>query len=250
MLRVIPNSLQSLLLQWQDMEGDTFTIYRSTSPEDGFEIIKNYYDKPFYIDDDVNLHDIGLRYYYKVEGYVGGIKTSETKGETPRYNKPDPEANKIIHEFNVLLRVMRNPPVKILLKRRAGKRCPDCWNPITKKVRFSNCPTCKGTGIREGYHKPIEVKISRDFSQLIDYTSMLDGEKVNKTGVNAWIINTPLVSPGDVIVDVMNQRFLIERVIQRTRSQYVIRQILDLTPIEKGHPSYAVDVEWGDMSEF
>lgn len=244
MLLVVPNSFNTLLLQWQNLEGDEFSIERSTSPKDGFEILKANYVLPFFVDDKVNLHDNSIRYYYRIKGFVGGVKVSETEGETPRYNKRDLQANKIIHEFNVVLRVMNNPPVKILLRRREGKRCPECWNPITNKIRFAGCKKCNGTGILEGYHKPIETKISRDFSQLIDYTSMLDGEKVNKTGVNAWIINTPLVSPGDIIVDVMNQRFLIERVSQRTRSQYIIRQVIDMTPLEKGHPAYFVDVEW------
>lgn len=245
-MRVMPNSQNSLLVQWQELEGDSFKIFKSTSPESGFEILKTDYKKPIYVDEDVNLYDVGLRYYYKVEGYTGGLKVSESKGETPRYNRRDNEANKIIHEFEVVLRAMGNPPVKVLLKRRAGKRCPNCWNPVTNKVRFSDCPVCHGTGISEGYHNPIDVKISRDFSQLIDYTSMLDGDKVNKSGVNAWVMNAPLVSPGDVIIDVMNQRFLVERVVQRTRSQYIIRQILDLTPLEKGHPAYTVDVDWGE----
>lgn len=246
MLKITPISVKSLLLQWQDMEGDSFTIYKSTSPNDGYDVIETHHATPFYVDNDVNLHDVGLRYYYKIEGYEGGVVVSTLTGESMRYNNRDNVANKIMHEFSVILRVMNNPPVKVLLKRRTGKRCPNCWNPITNKVRFSNCEVCNGTGVISGYHKPIETRISRDFSQLVDYTSMLDGEKVNKTSVNAWISNFPLVSPGDVIVDTMNQRFLIERVAQRTKSQFIIRQVLDLVPLEVGHPSYLVQVDWGD----
>lgn len=76
---------------------------------------------------------------------------------------------------------------------------------------------------------------------------MLDGEKIKRTNVNAWISNVPLVNPGDVVVDILNQRYLIERVIQRTRSQYIIRQIIDMIPLEKGHPAHQVEVEWSGM---
>ena len=249
MLKVMQNSVDSLMIQWSDLKGDTFTLYRSTSPKDGYEILKVNYPNVIYIDNEINLRDIGRRYYYKVEGYIGGVRVSEEKGETTKYNTRDRIANKVIHESQVVLRVMKNPPVKVLLKRRDGKPCPNCWNPVTKKVRFANCNVCNGTGVLLGYHNPIETLISRDISQLVDYTSMLDSDKTNLTGVNAWITNYPLVSPGDVIADIMEQRFLIERVIQRTHSQSVIRQILDLTPLEKGHPAYSVDIDWSDLIE-
>lgn len=240
---VLPHELRGLTVHWRDVAGDTFRLYRSVSPEDGFELLVDNYSFPFYEDTEVNTTDTGTRYYYKVEGVSGGVVVAKDGPATLSYNGQDHVARKIIYEFEVVLRAMRNPEVKVLLKRRMGTRCPECWNPVTKKPRFANCESCNGTGYLEGYYKPITTKISRDFSQLIDYTSMLDGDKVNKTSVNAWILNTPLVSPGDVIVDVTNERFLIERVVQRTKSQFIIRQVLDLIPLEKGHPVYQVNVE-------
>jgi hypothetical protein len=45
------------------------------------------------------------------------------------------------------------------------------------------------------------------------------------------------------MVDVMNQRFKVINVGRRTKSQYIIRQVLDLVPLEKGHPAYQVNVD-------
>lgn len=244
MIKVIPNGPNSLHIQWADLKGESFELSRSSAPDSGYEIIATDLLTPFYQDTNVNLSDNGRRYFYEVKGYTGGVEVDKSSGGVAQYSKPDGIANVVIHESQVVLKVMNNPKVQILLKRREGKRCPNCWNPITKKVRFTDCPVCNGTGIIGGYHLPIVTRISRDFSQLADNTSMLDGEKVDKSPVQAWITNTPLVSPGDVIADIMNQRFLIERVVQRTKSQHIIRQIIDMIPLEKGHPSYNVELDW------
>jgi hypothetical protein len=202
---------------------------------------------PFYEDSNVNLFENGLRYYYKVEGFVGGVKVDDDKGTTSEYNVRDPIANKVIHENQLVLRVMNNPSVQVLLKKREGKKCPKCWNEITKKIRYSNCETCNGTGVLGGYHKPIVTRISRSFSQLMDFSNMLDGDKTTHTPIDAWMSLSPLVSPGDIIVDRLNQRFMIDNVSPRTRSQYIIRQVLNLVPLEKGHPAYQVPVDWSGV---
>lgn len=246
MLRISPNSSKSFLLQWPDMNGDFFQVLRSTSVDSGYEILANDLTVPVYVDETVNLHDTGRRYYYKIKSFEGGVVVGETGGATTVYNPRHPIANKVIYESQVVLKAMNNPPVKILLKRRSGKRCPECWNTVTNRPRFANCTTCNGTGVIGGYHEPIETRISRSFSQLYDNSSALDGDKVRQTDVDAWISNVPLISPGDVIADAMNQRFLIESVTQRTFSQYIIRQLLTMTPLEKGHPAYEVNLVWSD----
>lgn len=244
---VTPRNNQTLHIQWHDVKGSDYRLYRSLAPEGPFELIVPSTTEPYYIDEDVNLFQNGLRYYYKVEGVEGGVVVETSKGYTSGYAVQDPVANKLLYENQLVLRVMNNPQVKVLLKRREGKRCPECWNPVTKKPRYSNCSRCNGTGFIGGYHNPVKTRISRDFSQLIEFQGMLDDGRTVYSPVSAWITNYPLVSPGDIIVDVMNQRFSIERVGQRTRGQFIIRQILEIVPLEKGHPAYSVDVDWSDM---
>lgn len=246
-MHIYPTSLNSLHLQWNELEGDTFDVQRSTSPDDDYEIIATGLTNPVFTDQDVNLFKVGLIYYYKVTGYIGGVKTSEVVGESARYNNPDGVANKAIWENQLALRVMKNPDVFILLKSRDNKPCSECFNSITKKPKFANCKKCNGTGFMHGYHTPIRTKISRDFSQILEYSNEIDGEKNSLSIVNAWITNKPLLAPGDVIVDCMNQRFLVEAVMPRTRSQFVIRQVLNLIPLEKGHTAYQVEVKFHEL---
>jgi hypothetical protein len=241
-MKLYPSSLSEMYIEWS-VAGEQFAIFRSTSPENGFELIAENIDQPFFVDYNVNLYDENIRYYYEVKGFTAGVEVSKDGPVTLEYNQKDAIANKVIHESNVTLRAMQNPPVFFLIKRRVGEPCDECWNPITKKVRYANCAVCNGTGIIEGYHLPIVSRISQDVSQLVMFSSEQDDDKVKLTPIRAWIGNKPLLYPEDVMVDIMNQRYKITNVSRRTKSQYVIRQVIDLTPLEKGHPAYQVDVD-------
>lgn len=241
-MELYPTSLSELYIEWT-LRGEHFTVFRSTSPTDHFEVVAERVNQPFYVDNYVNLYDENIRYYYRVDGFIGDSKVSEDGPSTLEYNKKDGVANKVIHETKVVLRVMNNPPVYFLLRNREGSPCPECWNPVTKKIRFSNCRDCNGTGTLQGYHPPIVSRISQDVSQLLSASGERDNDKVKLTPIRAWIANTPLLYPDDIMVDVLNQRYKIASVARRTRSQYVIRQVLDLVPIEKGHPAYGVEVD-------
>jgi hypothetical protein len=241
-MKVYPTSLTELYIEWS-LQGEGFQLSRSTSPDSDFDLVAINLTQPFYTDYDVNLYDENVRYYYKVEGFVNGNKVSEDGPGTLEYNSPDGVANKVIQESETVLRMMNNPPVYFLLKRRAGYPCPECWNPITKRCMYANCPTCNGTGVMDGYHDPIPSRVSQDVSQLLFASGELDSDKVRLSPIRAWTTNVPLLYPEDVMCDVLNQRYKIVNVARRTRSQFVIRQILDLVPLEKGHPSYQVDVD-------
>lgn len=242
-MKIYPSSLTELYIEWS-IAGETFTVSRSSSPDSEFTPLVVNLAQPFYTDPDVNLYDENVRYYYTVEGYdANGNKVSEDGPGTLEYNTPDGVANKVVQESKVALRMMNNPPVYFLLKRRMGTPCPDCWNPITKRCMYANCPTCNGTGVLDGYFTPIPARVSQDVSQLLFASGEMDSDKVKLSPIRAWTTNSPLLYPEDVMCDVLNQRYKIVNVVRRTRSQYVIRQILDLVPLEKGHPAYQINVD-------
>ena len=219
-MKIYPNTLTELYIEWE-LEGEAFRISRSTSPASEFEVVAD----------------------------SAGAKVSEDGPQTLEYTIRDPIANKVLTESNVLLKQMRNPPVFFLLKRRVSMPCPNCWNPVTRRVRFPNCPVCGGTGKIGGYHLPIPARVSQDVSQLVVASDAFDSDKVNMTPIRAWTTNYPRVYPEDIMVDIMNQRFKIVSVARRTKSQYVIRQVLDLVPLQKGHPAYQVEVDRRKLPE-
>ena len=243
-MNILPANKDELYIEWA-IKGERFVLYRSTDLNGPFEVIEEHLNMPFYLDKNVNLYDVALKYYYKVEGYSGNAVVEEDGPETLNYAKPNPIANKVILEATVALKAMRNPGVWFLLKQRGGTTpCPACWNPVTKKRKYTDCDVCGGSGYIEGYHQPVPARISQDVSQLTMASGPEDNEKVQLSPIRAWTINVPLLYPEDVMVDVTNQRFKIVSVARRTVSQYVIRQVLELSPLDKGHPSYNVNVDW------
>jgi hypothetical protein len=245
---VVANSANTLYVSWLGLQGSIFRLWRSGSPESGFTVIQNRLTVPFYEDLNVNLYDEADKYYYKVESLDSSGGVSGTSAVmTARYNKPDNVANKVLYEIKVVLRMMRNPPVYLLIRKRTLDHCTECWNPITKRPKFANCLACFGTGNIGGYYAPFPVLMSSDVSQSVSISNGEDSNLVKLTPINAWMSNSPLMNPDDVIVDVMNRRYNIQQVIPRTRSQYVIRQILQLVPLEKGHPAYNVSVNFGGV---
>lgn len=222
--------------------GSTFEVYRSTSPHADFDLIATT-NVPFYVDETANLYDVGNKYYYKVKAKSADGLTSITTGIGEiRHSPMDYIARKVILEIDVVLRVMNNPNSRLLIARREGEDCPNCYNQITKRVKFADCSVCFGTGKTKGYFPPVPIRMSTDMSQFIDDGSYLAKDKVALTPVDAWVANYPKITPGDIIVDVTNRRFVVGVVIPRTKSQYVIRQIIQMTPLEKGHPAFYLDV--------
>ena len=245
-MNIRPANKDALYIEWK-IEGEIFNLYRSENNLNNFELIQEGLIQPFYIDEDVNVYDAALKYYYRVEGISGSLVVATDGPHSLNYSAGDAIADKIIYEAQVVLEVMNNPGVWFLLKRRKSTPCPVCWNPITKKRKFTNCDVCGSTGSLQGYHPPVPSRISQDVSQLTMGSGPEDSENVKLSPIRAWIPNIPLVYPEDVMVDVTNQRFKVVNVARRTKSQYVIRQILELAPLDKGHPSYNVQVEWGEM---
>lgn len=243
MVRVLPTLKHALYMDWNGLKGNTFDVLRSGSPASEFEVVASDLTVPFYVDTTVNLYDEGNRYYYQIQSKQDGQIVDETHWNTEEYGQPDGVARVVIHESEVVLKVMNNPLVYLLIKKRFAEPCPECWNPITQRTRYANCPVCFGTGQLAGYFTPVPMRISRDISILVGNSTILDADAVNLSPINAWAAVTPLVTPGDVMVDVLNKRYVVQQVAPRTKSGCVIRQILQLTPLEKGHPAYNFPVD-------
>lgn len=243
---VVANSAKTLYVSWLALQGSIFRLWRSSSPESGFTVIQNRLTVPFYEDVAVNLYDEANKYYYKVESLDNtGTVLRTSSIMTVRYNKPDNVANKVVYEIKVVLRMMKNPPVHLLIQKRTVDHCTECWNPVTNRTKYADCPTCHGTGNIGGYYDPFPVLMSSDVSQMVTISNGEDANLTKISPINAWMGNYPLMNPGDIVVDVMNRRYNILQVIPRTRSQYVVRQILQLMPLEKGHPAYDIVVNLG-----
>lgn len=228
-------------LQWNNLLGDTFSVYRSEAEHSGFTLLAQGLTIPLFNDDENLLWDDGTKFFYQVKGISsGGTVLSTSEVVTLMYNQKDLVSNKIMHEYQVVLRIMGNPPLHLFIRKQTGDKCTNCWNPITKKIRFADCPTCKGTGNAVGYYPSIPISVSTDVSQQMWDPSFVDSNKTTLNPISAWTMNTPLVHPGDIVADILGRRYIVTLSVPRTKSQYVIRQMMQLSPLNNGHPSYSL----------
>jgi len=238
------NTKRELTVEWFDLSAEWFRLWRSTNEFEGFEIVEERIEVPYYLDTEVELGSVDYLYFYKVEGFNGMTQVVTSKAFSPIYNEVDYIARRVQKDAETMLRVMKNPPVFLLSKRRVGMKCPNCWDPVLRKVKFSNCKVCDGTGEVQGYFKPIQIRLSTNVSSYMGTLSVEDVDKVTLTPIEAWTTGYPRIFPGDVIVDRMNKRYKVQNVSPRTHAQQVVRQLLSLIYLEVGHPVYDVEVDF------
>lgn len=240
-------SKNELTVEWFDVSAQWFRLWRSTNEFEGFEIVEERIESLFYVDTNVELGAVDHTYFYKVEGFNGMDLVVTTEAFAPLYNDVDYIARRVRRDAETMLRVMKNPPVFLLSKRRVGMKCPVCWDPILRKTKFADCKVCNGTGEVQGFYKPIQILLSTNVSSFMGTLSVEDLDKVALTPIDAWTTGYPRILPGDVIVDQLNKRYKVQNVSQRTHAQQIIRQLLSLVYLEVGHPAYNVDVDFKEM---
>ncbi len=238
-LHVHNNYSAATLVRWdiedtsELLDDFTFNVYASLSSASEFTKINEepitgfsyLYNHPFVSDSSVKL-------YFKVE--VVNTTTQESvlcSAVGAAYLTPsDPIADTIIYQNEVLLkRVLGRPPVKLLIKRRAGTRCSVCWDEELMEVTKSNCINCYSTGYKDGYLPPEEIYISFTEPGFITRFDVADVKDVQQGVTQAWSSNYPLILPSDVIVDEFNRRFIVMQVQPTTKSGLIyLRQLLQL----------------------
>lgn len=230
---------ERVVLQWDELVADTFSVYRSQAEHAGFVLLAQGLSTPTFQDNTVLFDDDAVKYFYKIKGISAtGAVVGEIGPVCILYHQQDRIAYKIMHEYQVVLRVMDNPVLHLFIRKRVEERCANCWNAVTKKVRFADCPQCQGSGMVVGYYSSVPIRISADVSQFSWNPDMFDSNRVNTTQISVWTMSSPVIRPGDIIADVLGHRFLVASCIPRTKSQYVIRQVLQLSPLDQGHPAY------------
>lgn len=249
--------LDELAISWQaeldpdeDINDFEFRVLRSLSPEDGFEAVSpGLIDTYAFVDRDVNTRSKWRKFYYKVEA-------THTPTGMQAFSKV---ANSYIPTGSTLigLEIARRErillsgagqtdgytgvPCMLFVRRTFGPHCPECWDSIKKKVRRSNCVHCYGTGRYLGYMNPISVRFQIEPHSLSeDHTNI---GKQQHALTSAWTSNYPLLTPGDIVVEVMgNRRWRIETVTPTEQLRVTVRQIVKLFYLDESDIQYRLEM--------
>ena len=162
-----------------------------------------------YVDYTAPLIDLKKQFYYRIRAVEFSnnleVQTFESPVET-FYGDLDLVGLYIVDEHLYMLRhTSAGMPAMIFQKRRSGTKCPDCWDTVLKRVTKSNCTTCFGTGMMEGYYPPIDAWMG--FEASPDQAQVADFGVRQHSQTDILFTNYPKLRIGDVIFEVKPHRF-------------------------------------------
>ena len=104
------------------------------------------------------------------------------------------------------MRLKTGRPGWLLKRRHWGKLCPKCGNEITNQPANSDCATCYGTGVVDGYYDPAKFWVeldNPDVQAAFDAGPMGNRFRQKTRGL---AVNFPVVEPMDIWVDGFSDR--------------------------------------------
>ena len=135
-------------------------------------------------------------------------------------------------------------PNKLLMKAQWGERCQTCTDPITGRVRNSNCPDCVGTGYKNPYHGPYDLWMSYSPDVQHRQVESPDTGTTEPKNFTARCVASPEVRQNDVVIDVRsNKRYYVSSVqaISEIRRIPIIQSI-NLAEAATSDPIYRLKV--------
>jgi len=149
---------------------------------------------------------------------------------------------KILREQYLLLSKFNGIEYLLLKRRHFGTRCPECYDPTTRKVTLSHCDTCHGTSWEEGFFNPVAMLGRRLASQVqIDLTPQTkDDVDMTRIQLQSW----PRIDEGDLLVEkARNRRFLVKQRYFTTLKTIPVHQTVSVSELERQAKEYAISVD-------
>lgn len=245
--------ISRVLVRWQleptaqSLRTLKFFVDRGESPGDYQQLNTDgisAYDLLEYVDYTANLLDFNKTYYYRVravEFYNDAPIQTFTSYETTWDGDLDTTGLFIVEENYFEHRWIDGVPVMIFKKRHDGVYCPECWDSVLKRVTTSNCHSCFGTGRLGGYYKPIELWMK--FEPESKSEVITDIGKRQPTATSALLLNYPLVTPDDLVVELKpNVVWKVEGVSYPEKTRTIILQNVRLNAVSLSDIEHKIEV--------
>ena len=136
---------------------------------------------------------------------------------------------------------MAGVPTMIFKKKRDGQHCPECWDEILKRVTKSNCTTCYGTGKLGGFYPPYEAWMNFEPDPKVTQVAEWGQRQSSQTDIQ--FTNYPLLSDGDVIVEMKNdRRWKVSNIRYPEKNRTTKLQIARVDAVNPSDIEYRVDI--------
>jgi len=251
--QVLPVYPDFIRVQWtvEDKEGScgSVDVLRAESPNGPYTVIEEGLEPSvyFYTDYDVELSGLSRTQYYIIRAVsiYGPHLTQLSEAKSYGYDHKDHRARiarKARRDLKVTLERLNGVKLAIVKKKTFGPRCEYCYNPATKDTLVSNCPKCYGTSFSGGYHDPVYLWGKLDPAPV--QSSLGTSGKIETAITGLTIIDYPVVSPDDLVVELQtNRRFKVQRVMKSESSRVLVHQDLQVSELSRSSPEYSVPVD-------
>lgn len=258
-IKVFPDWLKSVTLSWEYpswLEAKYANVYRSESPNGPWTLINlvPLTDRNWYRDEYQHTSSKFNQDYYLVELYLtdGSSVCSEIGTWDVRVKgREGILADEIQRREWLLLRKFTGIQTAVFPRKNYGTRCPDCWDPIAKKVTNDHCKSCFGSGFLKGFWNPIQTYIQ--YEPTPNAMAKTYFGRFEQNDMSAWTICDPQINPDDILVRL--EDFKVYEVVGSNNTELRgrrVRQMMHITELARADIEYSLvsKVLNGDYSEW
>jgi ribosomal protein L37AE/L43A len=229
----------------EDISEYRFNLYRSNNADDGYIAIKSDLNDFTFQDYGVNLRNISIHYYYKVE-IIHKASGKANWSEPVHFQAVEQDA--IAFYLNEVYRtqmeyVVGNRKMILLSRKHEGQLCNSCYDPIRKRSQSVSCPVCYNTTYVGGYYKPVVINMVLMNAAANTQEFSVDAVGEKKTPITMWTANYPLIQIDDILVDIHNNRYIVMGWQPSYKNEYLIRQTIQVGMVEKSSVVYNIPVD-------
>jgi len=227
----------------EDITEYQFDLLKSCNDSEAFVTISQDIKDFNFIDSDVNLYNIDIKYYYKIK-ITNKITQEELFSDVSEFttNEPDAYASELIYMYNTYLETaINNDPVRLLKKKRSGTIC-SCFDDVRGRAKTANCEICYGTKYVGGYYSSKEIRVSYFNSpnviQKFDVANVAD----DNSPIQVWASNYPLIQNDDIIVDKNNTRYIVSSYQPTYKNFYLLKQVFQMQRLPRSNVAYKIPI--------
>lgn len=244
-------SRASVIVSWrirptnEDLSKATVNVSRGYSPQGPFVSLADVAgNDTVFRDAGAHLRDKWRGIYYKLRLTSPDSTEDETKPVGLR-TTPELEAVAIRKRLDLLLRFSGTPSL-IYSRIHEGTRCPDCWDAVLKKVRYSNCLRCFNTGRLGGYYYPVLTQVRIDPVRKMNEPGDTLRQVTQTTALAAYF---PIFKPQDLIYEVnAGERWRVVTSDPTEKKRSIVHQDLSLVGLNPGDIEHKVPIPGDNLT--
>lgn len=252
-VQVITVSPPKILVRWNFLPGVkrqdyTIEIYRGEREVDLKPLVLiDGNEMSMYFDTSVSIINAQKFYFYSAIAKEKSTGASHQQEVTTWYGELDNETIYVVEEQEFLHQDVVGIPTFILLERKDGPYCSECFDRVSKKRIKSHCATCYGTNYVGGYYAPLLKYV--DFSPDVKSKIVQDLGEMQPGESQITLPPYPLLRSGDVIVEaVSGERHKVKRVQTAERRRIPLLQSAVVELIPRNDVCYSVPINLDSLT--